>query len=107
MALYDRLMGLSTTEPKIPVHAFVSDMGEFGRTVITGTQAQAIIAFVSQGVPLDPAGVTEVQALLATVTGSLTAKLARVKLIEDVLILAEERAPGYDTVALVKTRLGV
>jgi hypothetical protein len=41
------------------------------------------------------------------VTGSATARLARVTEIDHILLLAESRAPGYDTVALVKSRLGV
>lgn len=91
----------------IPVHSFQAIMGEFARNAITGAQAQAIIAAVS-GQPLDAGEVAEAQALLATVTGSAAVRLSRAKLIEDVLLLASHRlAPGYSTVAQVKSRLGV
>jgi hypothetical protein len=102
--LYDRLLGLSGD--KIQVHQFQATLAEFGRNRLNGTQAQAVIEFIS-GSPLDAAGVTEAQTLLGTVSGSATARLARVSEIDHVLLLAEVRAPGYDTVALVKTRLGV
>lgn len=102
--MYDRLLGLSGD--KIPVHQFQATLAEFGRGRLTQAQAQAVIEFTS-GSPLDAAGVTEAQTLLGTVTGSGTARLARVAEIDHVLMLAEVRAPGYDTVALVKTRLGV
>lgn len=106
MGLYERLLG--TEGAKIPVHGFQAALAEFGRGKINGTQAQAIIESLS-GEPLTPAEVTEAQTLLSTVTnaGGATAKLARVKEIEDVLVLAEPLSPGYDTPAQVKTRLGV
>jgi hypothetical protein len=88
------------------VHQFQATLAEFGRNVISGAQAQAIIEFLS-GSPLDAAGVTEAQTLLGTVTGSATARLARVAEIDHVLMLAESRVSGYDTAELVKARLGV
>ena len=112
MALYDRLMGVESglggPSGKIPVHQFRATLAEFGRGRLTGAQAQAIISAVS-GTPLTPSEVTEAQTLLATITSqtNATTKLARVTEIDDVLMLAEVRAPGYDTPALVKTRLGV
>jgi hypothetical protein len=104
MALYDRLLGLSGD--KIPVHQFQATLAEYGRSRLTGQQAQAIIDSIS-GTPLTAGEVTEAQALLATVTGSATARLARVAEIDHVLMLAEVRAPGYDTSALIQTRLEV
>jgi hypothetical protein len=109
VALYDRLMGLGGDDPaqsKLSVHTFTATLGEFARGVISGAQAQAIID-ADTGAPLDPAGIAEAQALLATVTGSATNKLMRAKRIEDALLLAERRVPGYDTVAAVKAKLGV
>jgi anti-sigma factor ChrR (cupin superfamily) len=91
---------------KIPVHPFQSALAEFARGRITGAQAQAIISAVA-GEPLSPSEVTEAQALLATINGSATAKLARVVEIDHVLLLADSRAPGYDTGALIGARLGV
>lgn len=104
MGLYERLMGVE--ENKIPVHQFQATLAEFGRGRLTGAQAQAVIAAIS-GAPLTPAEVTEAQALIATVTGSNTAKLARAAEIDHVLMLAERKAPGYSTPAEVKARLGV
>lgn len=102
--LYDRIIGVGGD--KIPVHSFVSVLGEFARGRITGAQAQAIVDDIT-GSPLSPSEVTEAQALLATITGTATAKLARAREIDDVLLLGKARAPGYDTGAALKTRLGV
>ena len=104
MALYDRLLGLAGD--KIPAHQFQATLAEFARGRLTGAQAQAIISAAS-GSPLDAGEVTEAQALLATFTGSTAVKLQRAKEVDDVLLLAEAGLPGYDTVALVKTRLGL
>lgn len=110
MGLYERLMGLGDdlngTSPKLPVHQFQATLAEYGRGRLTGAQAQAIVSSLS-GAPLTPAEVSEAQTLLGTVTGSATAKLARVTEIDHVLVLAESRAPGYSTPAEVKARLGV
>lgn len=108
MGLYERLAGVGNdpdTEPKIPVHLFTATLAEFARGRITGAQAQAIIN-AATGAPLSAAEVTEAQALLATITGSATAKLARATEIDHVLMLSEHRATGYDPPA-VRARLGV
>lgn len=102
--LYARLMGWSDTDQKIPVHTFQALLGEFARGRITGAQAQAVIAAIS-GAALDAGEVTEAQALLASITGSVSAKLARALEIDHVLLLAEQRAPGYSTPDLVAARL--
>lgn len=104
MGLYARLMGF---EPfKIPIHQFQALMGEFARGTLTGAQTQTAIEALS-GAPLSPAEVTEAQALLASIAGSLSAKLARAKEIDDVLLLAESGTPPYNTIAAIKARLGV
>lgn len=105
MGLYERLMGLDPN-PQIPIHYFSATMGEFARGRITLAQAQAI-ASAASGVPLTAGEVTEAATLLGTITGAATAKLARAKEIDDVLLLAEQRMPQYSTPALVRTRLGV
>lgn len=93
---------------RIPVHGFSAIMAEFARGRLTGAQAQAAITTVSRDKqPLDAAGVSEVNALLATVTGTAVAKLARAKEIDDVLVSAEYGIGQYDTPAKVKARLGV
>ena len=106
MGLYERLMGLDDLAPRVPVHQFTATLAEFGRGAITGAQARAAISAAS-GAPLTPEEETEATTLLGTVTGTLAAKLARAKEIDDVLILAHQRTPPYNTPALVKTRLGV
>jgi len=105
MALYERLMGQGPS-PTIPVHQFSAIMAEFARGRVTGAQAQVAVAEVSDGVPLDAGEVAEAQALLATISGSATAKLARAKEIDDVLMLGG-LTTAYGTASLVKTRLGV
>ncbi len=105
MALFARLIG-SVETGKIPVHVFQSTLAEFARNRLTGAQAQAIIS-ASSGEPLTASEITEAQALLATITGTVTAKLARSTEIDHVLLLAEARAPGYDTPSLIAARLGV
>lgn len=103
MALFDRITG--EAEPQIPVHLVSSLMGEVARGRVTGAQAQSAIEAAS-GARLDAAGIVEAQALLASITGSATARLARAKEIDDVLVLAESRQV-YVSAAQVKTRLGV
>jgi hypothetical protein len=104
VGLYERLIG--TEDFKIPVHQFQATLAEFGRNRLNSAQAQSAIEFMS-GAPLDATATSEAQTLLGTVTGSATARLARVTEIDHVLMLAEKRVPGYDTAALLKTRLGV
>ena len=104
MALYERLMGIDRN--KIPVHQFSAIIAEFARGRITGPEAQVIMDAVS-GVPLDAGEKVEVTALVGTITGNATAKLARAKEIDDVLMIAERNVAPYDTVAAVETRLGV
>jgi hypothetical protein len=104
MGLYERIIGVE--EFKIPVHSFSALMAEYARTRITGAQAQAGVELTS-GAPLTPAEVVEAQTLLATITGSATARLARAKEIDDVLMLAEHHVVQYDTAAEIRARLGV
>lgn len=107
MGLYERLMGGADQPFKIPIHQFSSLLADLGRGRITGQQVQDAITLIS-GAPLTPAEVTEAQTLFGTITGAVTAKLARAKEIDDVLILAETFVPPhYDTPAHVRTRLGV
>lgn len=115
MALYDRLIGRDDSgvpvEGKIPVHQFQAVMGERARGVLaTNAVARDVIngLLVARGKPpLSAAEETEAVTLLNTISGTTTAKLARAKLIDDVLLLAEMGALGYSTPSQVKTRLGV
>lgn len=112
MALYERLIGNddagNRVGGRIPPHGFSATMGEFARGRINGAQAQAAIEAMS-GLPLDAGEVAEAQTLLGTITnaGNATAKLARAKEIDDVLMLGELGAPAYDTPSEIKARLGV
>jgi hypothetical protein len=82
------------------------ELAEFARGSLTGAEAQAGITLVS-GAPLDAGEIAEVNALLATVAGSVTAKIARANLINDVLMLSEFRIVQYNTPTKVKAKLGV
>ena len=110
MALYARLLGADDAgvrvDFKIPIHGFSATIAEFARGRLTGAQAQQAVGVMS-GAPLDPGEVTEAQTLLGTITGTGTAKLARTKEIDDVLVLGEHQAPGYITPTEVQARLGV
>lgn len=94
MGIYERLLRLQ--EPRIPVHQFIAACAEVSRGNMSNVQARTALN-------LSAAEGTEANALIARVT---SAALSRVE-IHDVLLLAETRTPPFDTVAAVKTRLGV
>jgi len=94
MGLYERLLRLQ--EPRIPVHQFVACAAEVSRGNMSSVQAR-------NAMNLSAAEGTEANALIARV---MSAALSRVE-VHDVLMLAELRIPPFDTVAAVKTRLGV
>jgi hypothetical protein len=94
MGLYERLLRLE--DPPIPVHQFIAAAAEVSRGTMTNLQARTALN-------LSGAEGTEANALIARVT---SAALSRVE-IHDVLLLAELRIPPFNTVAAVKTRLGV
>lgn len=78
---------------------------------MTGAQCQAAIVTCT-GVALDAQGQTEIAALVATVpvgttTAIQAARALRLLEIDQVLLIAENRYPPLNTVAAVKTRLGV
>ncbi len=111
MGLYERILGIDATNPKVPIHQLQAAMAEWARGNITGAQANAIIAAAS-GAPLTPAEVTEATTLVGTVpTGGTTANQAaralRLLEIDQVLLIADLKAPPYDTAQAIKTRLGV
>lgn len=112
MALYERLLrrddsGGRVSVSKIPTHAFQAVMGERARGALATNVAarDCLNSFISE--PLTASEEQEALTLLNTITGSGTAKLARAKEIDDVLMLAEAKAIGYITPSQVKTRLGV
>lgn len=111
MALIERLFGFDepVNGPKLPVHGFAAVLRERARGQLTNAAAQAQVDALS-GEPLrNPADTSEALALLnsITVAGNAQAQLNRAVLIDDVLLLAEARAPAYDTPAKVRARLGL
>lgn len=111
MALYPRLLGTDPARPKIPVHAFQACICEWGRGKLNGTTANAVIAAVS-GVGLDAGETTDATALVGTIpTGGTTANQAaranRLSEIDHVFLLADAKAPGYQTEAELRGKLGL
>ncbi len=113
MPLIERLMGIDeeVNGPKIPVHAFQAISSEWARGRITADQANtAVIHNSGQG--LSAAERAEAQALVSTVPGgSTTAQQVQRALrqieIDQVLLLADNQTPPYDTAAAVRARLGL
>ena len=111
MALYDRLLGIDLSNPRIPVHQFQAVVAEWARGQITAVQARAAIAAAS-GAPLTAGEETEVQTLVSTVpVGTTTANKAdralRLLEIDQVLLMVNSGLAPYTTAAAIKTRLGV
>ena len=109
-SLYERLMGIHATRPKIPVHQFQAISAEWARGQITGAQANTAIAAISANVGLDATEQTEAQDLVTTVptgAGTEAARALRIQEIDQVLLLADMRIAPYDTAAAVRTRFGV
>lgn len=107
MGLYERLGGFdpATHGPKIEIHTFMSTMQEYMLGGMSGAQATA--AFT-----LTPGEQTEALALRDRILLESSANgnsLRRLKALEfeNILILLERRVAPFDTVAAVKTRLGV
>lgn len=117
MALYERLLGRKEDgsaldhdagDPsRISVHLFSSLMGEVARGKFASNAAARDELNASIRDPLSASEGTEAITLLGTITGTATAKLARAKEIDDVLILGEQSSPSYNLPSKVKTRLGV
>jgi hypothetical protein len=116
MALYDRLIGRddagNPVANKIPIHVFQATVGCRRRgNIATDADAQAVILATS-GATLLAAELTELQTLLATVplgntTQNQLDRLRKLQEIDQILLLADARAPGFDTPTLVKGKLGV
>jgi hypothetical protein len=103
MALYDRLMGLDPDPAKkIGVHQFMGVMQEIALGNMTGAQGVSTFG-------LSASEATEATTLQSVIASELTAENKKLKAIEfeRVLMLAEVRMVPFNTVALVKTRLGV
>jgi hypothetical protein len=94
MGLWERVVG--TEEPKIAVHAFFAMASERRRGKVTD-------ADVYNAFGLSAGEQTEFQTFLAL----LNKNVRSAQELHEVLIAAESGLAPYDTVAAVKTRLGV
>lgn len=111
MALYDRLLGIDATNPKIPCHQFEAICYLWATAVITAQQAQDAVTACS-GAPLTAGEITEATTLVNSVpTGATTANQAARALalhkIACVLQMADARLAPFTTSAAIKTALGV
>jgi hypothetical protein len=111
MGLYERILGVDATNPKIPVHAFQALAAQWAKGKITSQQAQAGVTKIS-GAPLTAGEVTEVNALVASVpTGTSSAQQAaralRMAEIDQILLLADAQIAPYDTPAGIRAGLGL
>lgn len=112
-SLYERLMGESTTRPKIPIDTFQSILGQFARAAITQQQALDAVTSISAGddgvgvglntVEMQEAG--DLVGLINAASGQAN-KLAVTAKLRDVLLLGEENCI-YLNAADVRTALGV
>lgn len=102
MALIERLMhDSSEVESRwLSVHSFFAAASEVERGALTSNQVQTYLAMTAPDI-------ADWNALVALVTGAAAARLAVIQRIHSVFILAEVRAPGYDTPAAVRTKLGI
>lgn len=102
MALVERLMH-DASEPEsrwLSVHSFFAAASEVERGALTSNQVQTYLVMTAPDI-------TDWNALVALVTGAAAARLAVIQRIHAVFILAEVRAPGYDTPAAVRSKLGI
>lgn len=111
MALYDRLLGIDSANPKIPCHQFTALCYLWATGVITAQQAQDAVTACS-GAPLTAAEITEAQTLVNSVPAGTTtaiqaARALRLHLIDSVFMVADARLAPLNTSAAVKTALGV
>lgn len=108
-SLYERLMGVHPSRPKIPIHQFQACTAEWVRGQLTGAQANTVIESVS-GIGLDATEQTEVQDLVATVPIGTTAankadRALRLIEIDQILLLCESGT--FAGPVAVRARLGV
>jgi hypothetical protein len=102
MALIERLMH-DSSEPEsrwLAVHTFFAAASEVERGALTSAQVKTYLAMTAPDI-------ADWDALVALVTGAAAARLAVIQRIHSVFILAEVRAPGYDTPSAVRTKLGI
>lgn len=103
MGLYERLGGFE--DPKIEVHTFMSAMQEYMLSNMSGAQATAAFALTA-GEQTEALALRDRILAESSASSNLQRRLKALE-IENVLILLERRVAPLDTVAAVKTRLGV
>lgn len=116
--LIERLLQEVPGKDKIPVHALQACMGEQARGKLTVTEALDQLEFLAPP-RLNAAEQAEVSAIVnlvtsIPVTGSQAAqadgraqRALKVTEIDQVFLLMDSRAPGYDTAAEVRAKLGI
>ncbi len=123
MALIERLMGLQDDgsppgegyDLKIPIHGFFSACGEIisqtsGGTGLTVAQVKALVWRIgSPAMRSSPNDQAEFDALIALApgTGNPAGRALYLERVHGVLMLAEIGIAGYNTPALVRTKLGI
>lgn len=102
MALVERLMRDSSELDSrwMEVHTFFAAASEIERGALTNTQ-------VKNYYEMTAADIVDFDALVALVTGTAANRLAVIQRIHAVFLLAEVRAPNYDTPSNVRTKLGI
>jgi hypothetical protein len=103
MALVERIMG----DPFEPDHARKITVHEFAAASYEVAFGPRTMAEIKNYYDMSPEDAAEFDALTAKVTGTDAQRHRLVFQIEQVFILAEMRAPFYDTPALVRSRLGL
>ncbi len=102
MALVERLMH-HDTEPEsrfIAVHSFFAAASEVERGALTALQVQSYLDMTAEDI-------VDWDAMVALVTGTAVQRLQVIQRFHSVFILAEVRAPGYETPAGVRSKLGI
>ncbi len=98
MSLYTRLTGIdrAENEPKLAIHSLFALLSERKRGRLTNQQV------------LDSLGLSALEKTeLIMLVGKIIDSTLDAGEVEDVLLLAEQGVPPYDTEAAVKSRLGV
>lgn len=103
MALIERLMG-PPFEPDESRHIAVHQFAASGYEVAFGPRT---VAQIKNYYAMTPEDAAEFDQLIALVTGTDAQRHRLIFQWEQVLLLAEMRAPFYDTPALVRARLGI
>ena len=105
MGLVERLMHIDPDEDRsLAVHSFFAAAVE----ISTGNMT---VAQLKSGLNTTPEDDVDLDAMIATVTGSQANRLMQLERIHAVFILAEDSTsapiPGYDTPSNVRSKLGI